>query len=132
MTVERILILDDELIIRKALEEQLRRKRLSVCSVATLKEAQDHLGKDEFDLLFVDVNLPDGNGTELLDRIAEIQDPPLVVIITGNGTVESAVECMRSGAFDYIIKPFSSSQIDVLMKKAKDYRQLVKVNHFIN
>ena len=88
------------------------------------------MGKDEFDLLFVDVNLPDGNGTELLDRIAEIQDPPLVVIITGNGTVESAVECMRSGAFDYIIKPFSSSQIDVLMKKAKDYRQLVKVNQF--
>ena len=130
MTVERILILDDELIIRKALEEQLRRKRLSVCSVSTLKEAQDHLEKDEFDLLFVDVHLPDGEGTELLDRIAEMQDPPLVVIITGNGTVESAVECMRSGAFDYIIKPFSSSQIDVLMKKAKDYRQLVKVNQF--
>lgn len=130
MTVERILILDDELIIRKALEEQLRRKRLSVCSVSTLKEAQEHLAKDEFDLLFVDVHLPDGEGTELLDRIAEMPDPPLVVIITGNGTVESAVECMRSGAFDYIIKPFSSSQIDVLMKKAKDYRQLVKVNQF--
>ena len=130
MTVERILILDDELIIRKALEEQLRRKRLSVCSVSTLKEAQEHLAKDEFDLLFVDVHLPDGEGTELLDRIAEMPDPPLVVIITGNGTVESAVECMRSGAFDYIIKPFSSSQIDVLMKKAKHYRQLVKVNQF--
>lgn len=130
MTVERILILDDELVIRKALEEQLRRKRLSVCSVSTLKEAEDHLLKDEFDLLFVDVHLPDGNGTELLDRIANMQDAPLVVIITGNGTVESAVECMRAGAFDYVIKPFSSSQIDVLMKKAKDYRQLVKVNQF--
>ena len=130
MTVERILILDDELVIRKALEEQLRRKRLSVCSVSTLSEAEKHIQKDEFDLLFVDVHLPDGNGTELLDRIATMQDPPLVVIITGNGTVESAVECMRAGAFDYIIKPFSSSQIDVLMKKAKDYRQLVKVNQF--
>jgi len=130
MTVERILILDDELVIRKALEEQLRRKRLSVCSVSTLAEAENHLQKDEFDLLFVDVHLPDGNGTELLDRIETMQDPPLVVIITGNGTVESAVECMRAGAFDYIIKPFSSSQIDVLMKKAKDYRQLVKVNQF--
>ncbi len=130
MTVERILILDDELVIRKALEEQLRRKRLSVCSVSTLEEAESHLQKDEFDLLFVDVHLPDGNGTELLDRIETMQDPPLVVIITGNGTVESAVECMRAGAFDYIIKPFSTSQIDVLMKKAKDYRQLVKVNQF--
>ncbi len=131
MTVERILILDDELVIRKALEEQLRRKRFSACSVSTLKEAEDHLLKDEFDLLFVDVHLPDGNGTELLDRIANMPDAPLVVIITGNGTVESAVECMRAGAFDYIIKPFSSSQIDVLMKKAKDYRQLVKVNQFL-
>ncbi len=130
MTVERILILDDELVIRKALEEQLRRKRLSVCSVSTLQDAESHLQSDEFDLLFVDVHLPDGNGTELLDRIKTMPDPPLVVIITGNGTVESAVECMRSGAFDYIIKPFSSSQIDVLMKKAKDYRQLVKVNQF--
>ena len=131
MTLERILILDDELVIRKTLEEQLRRKRFSVCSVETLKEAETHLGKDEFDLLFVDVHLPDGNGTELLERVASMQNPPLVVIITGYGTVESAVKCMQSGAFDYIIKPFSSSQIDVLIKKAQDYRQLVKVNQFL-
>lgn len=131
MTLERILILDDELVIRKALEEQLRRKRFSVCSVGTLKEADDHLSRDEFDLLFVDVHLPDGNGTELLERVSGMQNPPLVVIMTGYGTVESAVKCMQSGAFDYIIKPFSSSQIDVLVKKAQDYRQLVKVNQFL-
>ncbi|MBC2605786.1 sigma-54-dependent transcriptional regulator [Pelagicoccus albus] len=131
MSLERILILDDELVIRKALEEQLRRKRFSVCSVGTLGEADQHLAKDEYDLLFVDVHLPDGNGTELLERVASMQNPPLVVIITGYGTVESAVKCMQSGAFDYIIKPFSSSQIDVLIKKARDYRQLVKVNQFL-
>lgn len=131
MTLERILILDDELIIRKALEEQLRRKRFSVCSVGTLKEAENHLLEDEFDLLFVDVHLPDGNGTELLERVAGMQNPPLVVIMTGDATVESAVKCMQSGAFDYIIKPFSFSQIDVLVKKAQDYRQLVKVNQFL-
>ena len=130
MTVERILILDDELIIRKALEEQLRRKRYSVCSVSTLKEAEQHLLKDEFDLLFVDVHLPDGMGTDLLERVSQIPNSPLVAIITGNGTIESAVKCMQEGAFDYIIKPFSSSQIDVLMKKAQNYRQLVKVNQF--
>jgi len=130
MTLERILILDDELVIRKALEEQLRRKRFSARSVASLKEAEEHLAKDDFDLLFVDVHLPDGDGTELLDRIAKMPNPPLAVIMTGYGTVESAVKCMRAGAFDYIIKPFSSSQIDVLMKKAQDYRQLVKVNQF--
>ncbi|MDQ8200023.1 sigma-54 dependent transcriptional regulator [Pelagicoccus enzymogenes] len=131
MSLERILILDDELVIRKALEEQLRRKRFSVCSVGTLGEADEHLSKDEYDLLFVDVHLPDGNGTELLERVSSMSNPPLVVIITGYGTVESAVKCMQAGAFDYIIKPFSSSQIDVLIKKARDYRQLVKVNQFL-
>ncbi len=131
MSLERILILDDELVIRKALEEQLRRKRFSVCSVGTLGEADEHLSKDEYDLLFVDVHLPDGNGTELLERVSSMSNPPLVVIITGYGTVESAVKCMQSGAFDYIIKPFSSSQIDVLIKKARDYRQLVRVNQFL-
>jgi len=131
MTVERILILDDELAIRKSLEEQLRRKRYSVRSVGTLKEAEEHLGKDEFDLLFVDVNLPDGMGTDLLDRVAQMPDAPMVVIITGNGTIESAVNCMRAGAFDYIIKPFAQSQIDVILKKAQDYRKLLKVNQFL-
>ncbi len=131
MSLERILILDDELVIRKALEEQLRRKRFSVCSVGTLGEADEHLSKDEYDLLFVDVHLPDGNGTELLERVSSMTNPPLVVIITGYGTVESAVKCMQAGAFDYVIKPFSSSQIDVLIKKARDYRQLVKVNQFL-
>ena len=130
MTLERILILDDELVIRKALEEQLRRKRFSVCSVSTLREAEEHLRKDEFDLLFVDVHLPDGEGTELLESVSSLPSAPLVAIMTGYGTVESAVKCMQAGAFDYIIKPFSSSQIDVLIKKAQDYRQLVKVNQF--
>lgn len=130
MTLERILILDDEMIIRKALEEQLRRKRFSVCSVSTLKEAEGHLLKDHFDLVFLDVHLPDGNGTDLLERIANMTNRPLVAMITGYGTVESAVQCMQAGAFDYIIKPFSSSQIDVLIKKAQDYQQIVKVNQF--
>jgi len=131
MSLERILILDDELVIRKALEEQLRRKRFSVCSVETLKEADSHLSTDEYDMLFVDVHLPDGDGTELLERVSNSQNPPLVAIMTGYGTVESAVKCMQQGAFDYIIKPFSSSQIDVLIAKARDYRQLLKVNQFL-
>ncbi len=132
MTLERILILDDEMIIRKALEEQLRRKRFSVCSVSTLKEAEEHLIKDDFDLVFLDVHLPDGNGTDLLERISSMPNRPLVAMITGYGTVESAVNCMRAGAFDYIIKPFSSSQIDVLIKKAQDYQQIVKVNQYFS
>lgn len=126
------MILDDELIIRKSLEEQMRRKRLSAISVGTMAEAEKYLAREEVDLIFLDVNLPDGNGTDLLDRLAGSPDGPLVVVITGYGTVESAVSCMRAGAFDYIIKPFSNSQIDVLLKKAQSYTHLVKVNQFLH
>ena len=132
MALERILVLDDEMVIRKALEEQLRRRRFSVVGVATLAEATRQLEKDDFDLVFLDVRLPDGDGTELLERLAAAPARPLVVMITGHGTIESAVGCMRAGAFDYVIKPFSIDQIDVILKKAESFSQLVKVNQFLN
>lgn len=132
MALERILVLDDEMVIRKALEEQLRRRRYSVVGVATLAEATRQLEKDDFDLVFLDVRLPDGDGTELLERLAASAASPLVVMITGHGTIESAVSCMRAGAFDYVIKPFSINQIDVILKKAESFSQLVKVNQFLN
>jgi DNA-binding NtrC family response regulator len=132
MGLEKILVLDDELVIRRALEEQLQRRRYSAVSVGSLAEASKLLEKDDFDLLFVDVRLPDGDGTELLEKVVQSPSSPLVVMITGHGTVESAVSCMRAGAFDYVIKPFSMSQIDVLLKKAESFSQLVKVNQFLN
>jgi DNA-binding NtrC family response regulator len=132
MGLEKILVLDDELVIRKALEEQLQRRRYSAVSVGTLAEASRLLEKDDFDMLFLDVRLPDGDGTELLEKVMKSPSGPLVVMMTGHGTVESAVNCMRAGAFDYVIKPFSMSQIDVLLKKAESFSQLVKVNQFLN
>jgi DNA-binding NtrC family response regulator len=132
MALERILVLDDEMVIRKALEEQLRRRRFSVVGVATLADATRHLEKNDFDLVFLDVRLPDGDGTELLERLAASPGSPLVVMITGHGSIESAVNCMRAGAFDYVIKPFSINQIEVVLKKAESFSQLVKVNQFHN
>jgi len=130
MGFDKIIVLDDELIIRKSLEEQLRRRRYSVASASNLQEVFALLEKDHFDLIFADVSLPDGDGRELLDHFAERPEAPLVVMITGNASVESAVECMRKGAFDYLIKPFSSDQIEVLLKKAESFSQMVKVNRF--
>ncbi len=132
MVFEKIIVLDDELIIRKSLEEQLRRKRYSVASAATLAEAEHFLSKDNFDLIFADVHLPDGNGIDLLKRLTQQPDSPTVVIMTGRGSIESAVECMRAGAFDYVIKPFSLSQIMMIVEKAEAFRQVVKVNQYLN
>ncbi|MCZ7637229.1 MAG: response regulator [Verrucomicrobia bacterium] len=132
MPLERILVLEDDLIVRKNLEQQLRFRHYEVAAVATLAQAQECLARDSFDLLFVDVRLPDGEGTDLLKAVAARAQRPLVVIITGFGSVESAVDCMRKGAFDYLIKPFSPDQIDFVLKKAAEYTHLVKVNRLLS
>jgi len=60
--------------------------------------------------MFVDVRLPDGDGHQFLERVGLLPDRPPVVMITGHGTIESAVACMRAGAFDYLIKPFTQAR----------------------
>ncbi len=131
MAVDKILIIDDEPFIRRTFEEVLRGKRYGVSSAGTLAEAERLLKKDHFDVVFLDVRLPDGEGTPFLERVSKIQHPPLVVMMSGFGTVESAVECMRAGAFDYLLKPFSVSQIEVLVKKAEGYKQMLQVNEYM-
>lgn len=132
MPIERILILEDDLIVRKNLEQQLRQRRYDVVAVATLAAAQEQLALDAFDLMFVDVRLPDGEGTDLLRAVNQRAQRPLVVIVTGFGSVESAVECMRNGAFDYLIKPFTPDQFEITLRKAEEFTQLLKVNRLLN
>ena len=131
MAIEKVVVIDDEPIIRRSLELQLRSKRLSVSLCSSIADAERCLAKDNFDLMFVDVRLPDGDGTDLLNRLAATPDRPLIVMMTGYGTIESAVACIRAGAFDYIIKPFSGSQIDVILKKAENFTQAVKVSQIL-
>ena len=132
MAIEKIIVLEDDLIVRKNLEHQLRNRRYDVAAVSTIAEAQDYLNRDNFDLIFLDVRLPDGDGTDLLKAIQQRPQKPLCVVTTGFGSVESAVECMKNGAFDYLIKPFSSEQIGVTLKKAEDFTQLLRVNRFLS
>lgn len=130
MAIDKIIVLDDEMIIRKSLEEQLRKRRYCVASAGTLKDARKLLLKDQFDLIFIDVRLPDGEGTELLEQCVDMPNGPIVVMMTGYGSVESAVKCMQMGAFDYVLKPFSIEEIEVIMKKVESYSQLVRVNNY--
>jgi DNA-binding NtrC family response regulator len=132
MPIEKIIVLEDDLIVRKNLENQLRQRRYDVASAQTIAEAQELLSKDNFDLVFLDIRLPDGEGTELLKEIQARALRPLVVMITGFASVENAVVCMREGAFDYIIKPFGSDTIDVTLKKAEDFTRLVRVNQYLS
>ncbi len=132
MDLHRILIVDDTPVICKSLEDRLRNKRHAVSSAGSLAEAEKKLAGNTYDLIFLDVELSDGDGRELLDRIAELSPRPMVVMITANTAIEAVVECMRAGAFDYITKPFSISQIDIALKKASDFQRQAKVTSFLN
>ncbi|WP_404424016.1 sigma 54-interacting transcriptional regulator [Nibricoccus sp. IMCC34717] len=132
MSLERILVLDDEPLIQKVLDELFRRKKFTVSIAGTIAQAEAMLARETFDLIMLDVRLPDGDGQQFLERVSTMPDRPLVVMMTGHGTIESAVACMRAGAFDYLIKPFSPGQIEIVLRKAETYRQLVKVNRYFS
>lgn len=132
MALDRILIVDDTAIIRKSLEERLRGKRYAVSTAGSIAEAEKRLAANSFDLIFLDMELPDGDGRVFIERLSHTDNKPLVVMITANGAIESVVECMRSGAFDYLPKPFAMTQIDLILKKAAEFQRAVRVTDFLN
>ncbi len=132
MSIEKVIVLEDDAIVRTNLENYLRRQRLDVAAAPTLAAARDFLSRDNFDLIFMDMRLPDGESIELLKELQTRPQRPLAVVMTGFGSVESAVECMKNGCFDYLIKPFSTEQIEVTLRKAQEFTQLIKVNHFLS
>jgi DNA-binding NtrC family response regulator len=132
MSFEKVLIVEDDPVVRNLLQSIFLRHKLPVTMADSLAQAQAHLEKEPFDLMLLDLRLPDGDGLKFLEQVGTLPERPLVVMITGFGTIESAVACMRAGAFDYVLKPFSPSQIDVILRKAQTYRQLVKVNHLLS
>ncbi len=132
MPIEKIIVLEDDLIVRKALEQQLRYRRYDVASAEDIATAVDLLAKDNFDLMICDVKLPDGDGIELLKQINARPAKPLVVMISGHGTVDMAVECMSNGAFTFLTKPVSTEHLAVTLKKAEEHSQLLKVSQHLS
>ncbi|MGD1085879.1 MAG: sigma-54 dependent transcriptional regulator [Verrucomicrobiota bacterium] len=132
MPIDKIIVVEDDAILRRNLEQQLRQQRYDVAGAGTLAAVRDLMERDTFDLIFLDVRLPDGEGPELLRELQSHPQKPLVVMVTSFGSVESAVDCMRNGAFDYMLKPFSAEQLQVTLKKAENFNQLLKVNAYFN
>jgi len=132
MSFEKVLIVEDEPVVRSLLTEIFVRRKFSVLSAETLAQADALLLHESFDLVMLDIRLPDGDGQQFLERLAALPERPLVMMVTGYGSIESAVACMRAGAFDYVLKPFTPSQIDIIIKKAQSYRQLLQVNKLLS
>jgi len=122
--MKRILVVDDEKIIRENLARILKEEHYHVHSVADGTSALGHLESHDNDLVLLDLNLPDINGLDVLEKIRNTDPELLVIVITGYASVESAVKAIKLGAYDYIKKPFKADVIKLIVKLALETRTL--------
>jgi two-component system response regulator AtoC len=120
----RILVVDDERLIRWSLEQQLQRDGYAVQSAETGAEALRQVQADPPDLVLLDVRLPDTDGVDLLEKLRAVDPECLVIMMTAHGGVESAVRAMKLGAQDYVSKPFDMEELKLAIRKALETRSL--------
>lgn len=116
--MEKILIIDDEAFIRENVERILNEEGYQVLSAEGGKKALELVSEEEVDLVLLDLNLGTENGIDVLRSLKEIDPDILVIIITGFGSVESAVDSLKMGAFHYMKKPFKADALRVIVKLA--------------
>jgi len=122
--IDRILVADDEFLLRQLLEETATRRGLEVVTAASGEEAVALLEREEFQMAFVDMKMNKLTGLDVL-KFARTRWPRLLlVIMTAYGTVDTAIEAMKMGAFDFVIKPFSPDQFDIIVEKGRLWLQL--------
>jgi len=127
----RILIVDDEVQILKALERYLVNRGFQVTASSHFEEALSSCEKNPFDAAIIDLKIADKNGIDLLARIKKTQPDAVCIMVTGFGTIDSAVESIKRGAFHYLTKPFHLEDLDNLLKQALETRQVKQENVFL-
>ena len=127
----KILIVDDELIMRESLAGWLVRDGHHVETVASGEKALAAIGATRFDILLVDIMMEGMNGLEVLRRIKETDPDTAVVMITAYGSIPSAIEAMKNGAYDYLLKPFDPNELGVIIEKIIEHQAQARENLFL-
>jgi DNA-binding NtrC family response regulator len=118
------LVAEDETNLRMVLQKELQRLGYRVQVAPDGEAALRRLEESNVDVLLCDINMPRMDGMELLRRVHERPNPPEVIMLTGNGTIETAVEAMKMGAYDYLTKPYTINELDVRVRQAAEKRRL--------
>jgi two-component system nitrogen regulation response regulator NtrX len=124
MPKARILVIDDEAPIRDSLRMMLEYEGYEFIGAATGQEGIALAERDAPDLVLLDVKMPGMDGIEVLERLHHMNETLPVVVVSGHGTISTAVEATKKGAFDFIEKPFASERVLVSLRNALDSRQL--------
>jgi DNA-binding NtrC family response regulator len=128
---KRILVVDDDVLMKEFLNETLTRKKYSVDLASTGQEALKMMKQKEYDVILSDIRMPQLGGMDVLKATKNFLPDAKVILITAYATVENAVEAMKLGAFDYIMKPFSADAIEVAIEKAFEHKRLVLENRML-
>ena len=132
MSRPRVLVADDEPSIRFVLRETLEESGCEVVEVDDGDAALEELLAGPFQLAFFDIRMPGQSGLELLDRAKEMGSDTAIVIITAQNTFENAVEAMKRGALDYLVKPFGIAEVKALVEKVLRARALEEEVHALH
>ena len=131
MPKSRILVVDDEVAIRESLRMTLEYEGYECILAATGQEALSLAEREAPDLVLLDVKMPGMDGIDVLERLRAMNDALPVIVVSGHGTISTAVEATKKGAFDFIEKPFASDRVLVSLRNALDQRQLRDENRVL-
>ncbi|MFZ5449999.1 MAG: sigma-54-dependent transcriptional regulator [Thermodesulfobacteriota bacterium] len=117
----QILVVDDEAAVRTGIAQVLSRQDLTVTAAADAAQALEKLALQPFAIILLDIKLPDMDGVEVLKILRREYPEAEVIMITGYPTIQGAVECIKLGALDYLVKPFRIDELEVVVQKARDH-----------
>lgn len=124
--MSKILVIDDERSIRSTLKDILEYEKYEVTEAEDGQKGLETAIGGNFDLIFCDIKMPKIDGIEVLQKIVETNDEVPVVMISGHGTIDTAVECIKKGAYDFISKPIDLNRLLITVRNALDKKVLVK------
>ena len=123
-----ILFTDDEKTFRNIMAKELTRMGYNVTSCDSGAETLKNMQERDFDVVILDMNMPTMNGIETLKRLKEMESTTEVIVLTGQGSIESAVQAIKLGAYDYLTKPCQLAELNALLQRALEKRQLNREN----
>jgi DNA-binding NtrC family response regulator len=129
--VPRVLVIDDEMIVCESCKRILEEEGYEVETALSGKEAFDKMKASPFDIVITDLKMPGIDGMEILKTFRKEYPDAIIIMITGFSTVETAVEAMKLGAFDYIPKPFTPDEVSIVVKKAIEKKSLMLENIYL-
>ncbi len=126
-----VLVVDDEKSIRHLLKKELTNSNRQIFCAKDGKQALQRTQESHFDVIIMDLRLPDISGLELLVKIREMIPDIEVIMITGHGNIDSAVEAIKHGAYDFIEKPFNLNRLEFIIDKAQQRAALARENRIL-